>query len=96
MRMAKESLPNWRSGRLALRRCTLMTFFFTTSYGGSRKETGLDLVNAGAAWREAARATADWFKEDSGQFQPGQHWELEVSDEQKKPLYLFRVVAERM
>lgn len=74
----------------------MTTFFFTTCYRGIRKETGVDLADAGAAWREAAVTTGDWFKEVSSEFQAGQGWELAVTDAQNKPVCLFRVTAEKM
>jgi hypothetical protein len=48
----------------------MTAFFFTTCYGGIRRETGVDLPGAGADLREAAVATGEWFKEVSGEFQP--------------------------
>jgi hypothetical protein len=34
-------------------------------------------------------------KEIDGKFQPGQEWQLEVTDEQQRRVYLIRVVAEK-
>ncbi len=73
----------------------MTTFFFTTCYGTTQTETPVDLPDVDAAWREAAVATGEWFKEISSEFQPGQHWELAVTDAQNKPMYLFRVAAEK-
>jgi hypothetical protein len=57
---------------------------------------GLDLPDADAAWRQAAMAAGELFKEISGKFPLGEEWKLEVRDEQRKPLHVIRVTAVKM
>jgi hypothetical protein len=47
------------------------------------------------AWREATIIAGELFKDIDGSFQPGQEWRLEVTDEQRKPIYVIRVTAEK-
>jgi len=36
------------------------------------------------------------FRNGDGEFRPGQEWELEVADDQRKPLYMIRISAQEM
>ena len=71
-------------------------FFFNVRYDGDRQDTeGEELPDADAAWREATIVAGEVFKDIDGRFRPGQELQLEVTDEQRKPLYLIRVTAEK-
>ena len=72
-------------------------FFFNVRYDGNRQDTeGEDLPDADAAWREATIVAGEVFKDIDGRFRPGQQWQLEVTDEHGKPLYVIWVTAEKM
>jgi hypothetical protein len=71
-------------------------YFFNVHHQGQGPDTeGTDLLDDAAAWREATLAAGELFKELDGSFQPGQAWQLEVTDEQRKPIYVISVTAER-
>jgi hypothetical protein len=71
-------------------------FFFNVRYDGDRQDTeGEELPDADAAWREATIVAGEVFKDIDGRFRPGQELRLQVTDEQRKPLYVIRVTAEK-
>jgi hypothetical protein len=71
-------------------------YFFNVHDQGHRGHDteGEELPDAAAAWREATLIAGELFKDIDGRFQPGQEWQLEVTDEQRRPLYIIRVTAE--
>ena len=71
-------------------------YFFNVHHQRERPDTeGVVLPDAGAAWREASLYAGELLKEKNGNFfLPSQEWHLEVTDEQRKPVYLIRVTAE--
>jgi hypothetical protein len=71
-------------------------FFNIHHQSPGRDLIGEDLPDEIAAWREATFIAGELFKDIDGAFQPGQEWQLEVTDELQKPLYLIRVTAEKI
>ncbi len=71
-------------------------FFNISSERGGEDFEGIDLPHADAAWQEAAAAAGELFKGISNTFPPGQQWVLEVTDEQRTPLYRIRVTGEKI
>jgi hypothetical protein len=59
------------------------------------RSEGEELLDDNAAWHEATIIAGELFKDIDGKFQPGHEWSLEVTDEQRKPLYVIRVSAEK-
>jgi len=71
-------------------------YYFNIHHQGLGDDAeGEELPDAGAAWREATLIAGELLKDIDGKFQPGQEWQLEVADEQRKPIYLIRVTAEK-
>jgi hypothetical protein len=71
-------------------------YFFNVHFQGHGRDLiGEELPDENAAWREATIVAGELFKEIDGKFQPGQEWQLEVTDEQQRRVYLIRVVAEK-
>ena len=62
----------------------------------SPDEEGDELPDNEAAWREATVIVGELFKNIDGKFRPGEEWALEVTDEQRKPLYMIRISAQEM
>jgi uncharacterized protein DUF6894 len=54
-------------------------------------DSGEELADDEAAWREATLVAGELFKDIDGGFRPGQEWSLEVTDEQWCPLYLITI-----
>jgi hypothetical protein len=59
-------------------------------------DIGEELPDAAAAWVEATKIAGELFKDIDGKFQPGQEWSLEVTDTQRRPLYLIVISARKM
>ena len=54
-------------------------------------EIGEELPDDATAWKEATIIAGELFKDIDGRFQPGQEWGLEVTDEQRCPLYFITI-----
>jgi len=63
---------------------------------GSPDDYGEELRDKEAAWKEATKVAGEIFKEIDGKFRPGQEWALEVTDENRKPLYTINIDAKEM
>jgi len=59
-------------------------------------EEGEELPDNEAAWHEATIIAGEIFRDIDGKFRPGQDWSLEVTDEQRKPLYTIEISAKQM
>jgi hypothetical protein len=71
-------------------------YFFNVHYGNHGLDTqGEDLPDDKAAWREATIFAGELFKDIDGQFQPGGQWQLEVTNEKGKPVYVISVTGEK-
>jgi hypothetical protein len=71
-------------------------YFFNIHYGDSSLDTqGAELPDNEAAWREATLHAGELFNDIDGKFRPGRQWQLEVTNEEGKPLYLIRVSGEK-
>ena len=62
-------------------------------------ETGLDndgltLLDHQAAWEEATMACGEMIRTIDGYLQPGDGWQMEVTDEVGKLIYRLRFIAE--
>jgi hypothetical protein len=71
-------------------------FFNILGQRGGEDLEGLDLPGSDAAWQEAAAAAGELFKGISNKFPPDQQWVLEVTDEQRTPLYRIRITGEKI
>jgi hypothetical protein len=56
---------------------------------------GEELADDEAAWKEATVIAGELFSDLDGKFRPDQKWSLEVTDENRKPLYIIRISAEK-
>jgi hypothetical protein len=56
-------------------------------------EEGEELSDNEAAWQVATMIAGELFKHSDGKFRPGQDWALEVTDDQRKPLYTIQISA---
>jgi hypothetical protein len=71
-------------------------YFFNVNYGHPHLDTdGEELPDDEAAWREATIIAGELFKDIDGKFQPGRQWQLEVTNEQGKPIYVISVTGEK-
>jgi len=55
---------------------------------------GLTFLDHQAAWEEATMACGEMIRTIDGQLQPGESWEMEVTDEAGKLIYRLRFIAE--
>ena len=58
-------------------------------------EIGEELPDDVTAWKEATIIARELFKDIDGKFKPGQEWGLEVTDEQRRPLYFITISAKQ-
>ena len=54
-------------------------------------EEGYELADRPAAWAEATAAAGEMIRDLDGKLKPGQDWRLEVTDENKNPVYVINV-----
>ena len=59
-------------------------------------EEGEELPDNETAWHEATIIAGEIFRDIDSRFRPGQNWSLEVTDEQRKPLYIIQISAKQM
>jgi hypothetical protein len=59
----------------------------------SAADTGEELFDDEAAWKEATRYAGDLFRDIDGNFRPGQEWSAEVTDASKRAIYNIRVTS---
>jgi hypothetical protein len=71
-------------------------FFNVHGVRRSTDDVGEELPDDKVAWDEATIIAAELFRDIDGKFQPGQEWTLEVTDAQRRPLYLINVSAKKM
>ena len=71
-------------------------FFNMRGVRPSVDEEGEELPDNDAAWHEATIIAGEIFRDIDGKFRPGQDWSLEVSDDQRKPLYAIEISAKQM
>jgi hypothetical protein len=71
-------------------------YFFNVHNVTSRlDEIGEELPDDVTAWKEATIIAGELFKDIDGKFKPGQEWGLEVTDEQRRPLYFITIRAKQ-
>jgi hypothetical protein len=68
-------------------------FFNINGVRLSLDEEGEELPDDEAAWQEATIIAGELFKHIDGKFRPGEDWALEVTDDQRKPLYTIQISA---
>ena len=56
---------------------------------------GEELADKHAAWKEATIMAGQILQDMDGDFEPGQTWQLEVTDEFANPLFHIQVHAEK-
>jgi hypothetical protein len=72
-------------------------YFFTVNGNvHSTDDDGQELADDKAAWKEATLVAGEMFKDIDGRFQPGQEWNLEVTDAERRPLYRIGVKGTKM
>ena len=69
-------------------------FFNVHDVEPSTDETGEDLPDDEAAWKEATLFAGELFKDIDGRFRPGQQWSLEVTDHAGRTLYRIFIGSE--
>jgi len=70
--------------------------FNTEGLRGGPDDIGEELRDDEAAWHEATLVAGEIFKDIDGKFRPDEEWSLEVTDEQRKPLYAIRINSKLM
>src|SRR3954468_8525244 len=71
-------------------------YFFNIHYGEAHPDNhGEELPDDKAAWHEAPLVAGEVFKDLDGKFEPGRHWELEVTNEQQKSIFVISVSGEK-
>jgi hypothetical protein len=71
-------------------------YFFNIFHGRAEPDLiGEELSDQHAAWEEATVTAGRLLQSLDGKLQPGQDWEMEVTDEFANPLYLIHVTAKR-
>ena len=65
-------------------------YFNVHNVSPSAGDLGEELPDNEAAWRRATVIAGAALFKDDGMFRPDQEWALEVTDEARKPIYLFK------
>jgi hypothetical protein len=71
-------------------------YFHLLGKHGSPDDHGEELPDNEAAWKEATKVAGELFKDIDGKFRPGEEWALEVTDENRTPLYTIHIDATEM
>jgi len=58
-------------------------------------ETGMDLPDSDAAWKEATITAGKFLQDLDGTLKPGQEWRMEVTDEAGNLIWVLRLSPER-
>ena len=70
-------------------------YFNITGSHPSADGIGDELPNDEAAWKEATTAAGEMFKDIDGKFRPDEEWSLEVTDDQRNPIYTIHITAKQ-
>jgi hypothetical protein len=70
-------------------------FFNVHNVEPSTDDIGEVFKDKESAWNEATKIAGEIIKDIDGRFRPGQEWALEVTDENRKPLYVIRISAQQ-
>jgi hypothetical protein len=68
-------------------------FFNVQNVPPTTGNTGEELPDDEAAWREATLFAGDLLKDTDGNYRPGQEWGLEVTDAKKRPICNIRITS---
>jgi hypothetical protein len=71
-------------------------FFNMRGVRPSIDQEGEELPDDEAAWQEATIIAGELFRDIDGKFRPGQELALEVTDDQRNPLYMISIGAKQM
>jgi hypothetical protein len=66
-------------------------FFNVNGAVHSSDDDGEEFPDDKAAWKEATLVAGEMFRDIDGKFQPGQEWNLEVTDAERRPLYRIAI-----
>jgi hypothetical protein len=69
-------------------------FHLNTNEQASVDSDGLTFLDHQAAWEEATMACGEMIRTIDGHLQPGEAWQMEVTDEAGKLIYRLRFIAE--
>jgi hypothetical protein len=76
--------------------CPVPRYFFNVLGEKTHEDrVGEDLADKHAAWKEATIMAGQILQDMDGHFEPGQTWQLEVTDEFANPLFRIQVHAEK-
>jgi hypothetical protein len=70
-------------------------FFFRIGYSGA-SDSGIELADRNAAWRELTSVCADIVSGISRKLKQNSQWEMELLDESRRPVFRIRLVAESL
>ena len=73
-------------------------YFFRITRNGARTDhsDGLEFADKAAVWHEAAISCGEIIREMGGDIEPGNHWQMEISDDRDVPIYRFTFTAEEV
>ncbi len=73
-------------------------FYFIVTDGSNSqlKNEGLELPDKSAAWVEATSACGELLRELDGRLAPGEHWSMQVKDEDGADVYLLEFKTKMM
>jgi len=71
-------------------------FHFRTRYGAEIREDteGMELKDLKAAWHEATCAAGEILKDLDGSLDPEREWRMDVTNDQRQPLFSLRLIPE--
>jgi hypothetical protein len=59
-------------------------------------DIGEELPDDEAAWREATTLAGEIFKDVDGNLKPGEEWVVDVTDQDRQPLFLIRISTRKL
>ena len=70
-------------------------FYFDIHDGVSQPDPdGSEMPDKDAAWSEAVRCCGEMLKDIDGQLQRGSEWRMDVTDEDRQPVFTLRFLSE--
>lgn len=70
-------------------------YFFHIQHIKSVPDTeGVELADAGEAWKEATTSCGEMLRDLDGNLAPGPEWRMDVTDAKGQPMFNIRVNAE--
>jgi hypothetical protein len=72
-----------------------MAMYYFNVHGTPLDDIGEDLASDELAWKEATTFAGEIFRDVDGKLRPDSGWELQVTDQNQKPLFLIQISTKK-